>query len=42
MTPAGHADTVVSAMAKIFSVPARLVLSHVVNPIARFLLRSGV
>jgi CDP-diacylglycerol--glycerol-3-phosphate 3-phosphatidyltransferase len=29
-------------MAKIFSVPARAVLSHVVNPTARFLLRIGV
>ncbi|GLY96009.1 phosphatidylinositol phosphate synthase [Actinoplanes sp. NBRC 103695] len=29
-------------MAKIFSVPARLVLAHVVDPTARFLLRRGV
>ena len=29
-------------MAKIFSVPARLVLAHVVDPIARFLLRRGI
>jgi CDP-diacylglycerol--glycerol-3-phosphate 3-phosphatidyltransferase len=42
MRAARRADTVVSAMAKIFSVPARLVLAHVVDPIARFLLRSGV
>src|SRR5688572_11994729 len=42
MTADRDADTVVTAMAKIFSVPARLVLAHVVDPIARFLLRRGV
>lgn len=42
MRPDQRADTVVTAMAKIFSVPARLVLAHVVDPTARFLLRRGV
>jgi CDP-diacylglycerol---glycerol-3-phosphate 3-phosphatidyltransferase len=42
MTRAELTDRVVSAMAKIFSNTGRAVLGHVVDPIARSLLRLGV